>query len=180
MSHLEKQHPNIQNFPEVTRTEAIKVSHSDHFFLMFIQNQFRVLWPKYSNSQILFGQTRINFHRLHVGTVWQICVFCSLDVSSLENGRLKQKHVPGPKHFSTLFTGSCKLKHMPVIFLLFHVIFTTLLSNSQFFSNCSLILEGSPRFIFLVTLYFSRNVLCMKVGVGHCRQLLIHRILKLL
>lgn len=37
-----------------------------------------------------------------------------------------QKHVPGPEHFSVLFTASCKLKHTPVIFLLLQVTFTTL------------------------------------------------------
>lgn len=77
MLYLENQHPNIQSFPGLIRTEVIKVSHSYHFSLMFMQNHFQVIFlttPKF------FGQAHLNFHWLHVnfGTVGQICIFCSL------------------------------------------------------------------------------------------------------
>lgn len=93
------------------------------------------------------------------GVVWQIYIFCSWEC------------------FSLLFTTSYKLKCMPVTFLLFLVIFTTLYSVVAPWNWKYL---NIPRLIFLVIVCFSTNILRVKVWVGHCRQLLIHRNVKLL
>lgn len=146
------------------------------FFLILMQNQLRALFSYHPNT-IWTSSYMFAVYMWYLGLFG--CIFCSLSVSSVKNGWFKQKHVPGWECFSLLFTDSYKLKFMsmPVIFLLFLVIFTTVYSIIAPWHWKYL---NVPRLIFLVILCFSRNTLCMKVWVGHCRQLLIQRNMKLL